>query len=409
MIIGGTTILMAQQDSIELRKEAPNIFIDCAYCDIAYFKKNIQMINYVRELRDADVYVQFTSQGSGSGGEVYEIHFEGRKAFLNQNHLLKISIPINASNYEQRTIFIKNLKAGLLPYIAQTPIFAQINLSNIDVQTIETTDTVEDKWNYWVYSVGLDGSISGEDAYRFLDASVNLTADRVTEQWKHSFGLNNVYSQNKYFFGTEEITLKTESFNLRGFSVKSINDHWSVGGAFSLYSNTFSNIKASYAVAPALEYSLFPYEEAFTKQLIFSYKINTAYQVYRDSTIFDKTKELLFQQDLLISYDQQASWGYWTASLEGASYLHDFSLYNLRFSTSLNLRLARGLSLNLFGNIALVLDQISLSKEVASLEETLLQIREISKNYRYNVRIGINYTFGSIYSNVVNPRFDKTF
>jgi len=42
----------------------------------------------------------------------------------------------------------------------------------------------------------------------------------------------------------------------------------------------------------------------------------------------------------------------------------------------------------------------------ASLEEILLRRRELETSYYYYFSIGLSYTFGSIYNNVVNPRFD---
>lgn len=53
----------------------------------------------------------------------------------------------------------------------------------------------------------------------------------------------------------------------------------------------------------------------------------------------------------------------------------------------------------------MVRDQLSLSNEGATEEEVLLHRKEIATDYDYRFSIGFRYTFGSIYSNVVNPRF----
>jgi len=50
-------------------------------------------------------------------------------------------------------------------------------------------------------------------------------------------------------------------------------------------------------------------------------------------------------------------------------------------------------------------NQISLPKGGATLEEILLNRKILATNYSYSMSIGFSYTFGSIYSNVVNPRF----
>jgi hypothetical protein len=41
----------------------------------------------------------------------------------------------------------------------------------------------------------------------------------------------------------------------------------------------------------------------------------------------------------------------------------------------------------------------------ATEEEVLLRQRELESGFEYNFRVGFSYTFGSIFSNVVNPRF----
>jgi len=46
-----------------------------------------------------------------------------------------------------------------------------------------------------------------------------------------------------------------------------------------------------------------------------------------------------------------------------------------------------------------------LAKGEASLEEILLRRKELATEYEYSLSIGLSFTFGSIYSNVVNPRF----
>lgn len=52
-------------------------------------------------------------------------------------------------------------------------------------------------------------------------------------------------------------------------------------------------------------------------------------------------------------------------------------------------------------------DQLNLPKGDASLDEILLRRRELATDYDYHISIGLSYTFGSVYSNVVNPRFGR--
>ena len=54
---------------------------------------------------------------------------------------------------------------------------------------------------------------------------------------------------------------------------------------------------------------------------------------------------------------------------------------------------------NLFTN------QIELPKGDVSAEDMYLRLSELETSYRYDGSVGLTYTFGSIYNNVVNPRF----
>ena len=63
------------------------------------------------------------------------------------------------------------------------------------------------------------------------------------------------------------------------------------------------------------------------------------------------------------------------------------------------------LSFRIFGGVARVNDQLSLKKEELSEADILLRLQELETSYEFDTSFGITYTFGSIYTNIVNPRF----
>jgi hypothetical protein len=71
----------------------------------------------------------------------------------------------------------------------------------------------------------------------------------------------------------------------------------------------------------------------------------------------------------------------------------------------IEIRLFRGFFLSLRGNTSLVRDQLFLEAGEVPDEEILLRRRELATDYQYSFRVGITYSFGSIYNNVVNSRF----
>jgi hypothetical protein len=65
------------------------------------------------------------------------------------------------------------------------------------------------------------------------------------------------------------------------------------------------------------------------------------------------------------------------------------------------------LSLSISGGFEAIHDQLSLRKGDRTLDEILLNRSELATNFEYRASIGFSYTFGSVYSNVVNPRFGR--
>ena len=89
----------------------------------------------------------------------------------------------------------------------------------------------------------------------------------------------------------------------------------------------------------------------------------------------------------------------------GSHYFHDFSKNKIELAIELDLNVFKGLSFNIFSSFSKVSDQITLPKGEASLDEVLLQLKQLATGFRYRVSFGFRFRFGSIYNNVVNPRF----
>jgi hypothetical protein len=72
----------------------------------------------------------------------------------------------------------------------------------------------------------------------------------------------------------------------------------------------------------------------------------------------------------------------------------------------MNVRIAKGLQIRISGGASMIHNQLSLPKAGASTEDILLRQKELATQYSIFTDLTISYTFGSIYSSVVNPRFD---
>ena len=71
----------------------------------------------------------------------------------------------------------------------------------------------------------------------------------------------------------------------------------------------------------------------------------------------------------------------------------------------MNVRVFQGFSVELGGGYNWIRDQLYLPKESSNQVDVLLRRRALLTGFEYNLRLGVNYTFGSIFNNVVNPRF----
>jgi len=386
----------------ELKKTAPKVFIDCGMCDIDYMRTEITFINYVRDRKEADVHVLVTSLRTGAGGREYTIAFIGQNRFDGIDDTHKYFTEKTNTEDEIREGMAKALKAGLMSYVAKTPIASRIRISYRDTAQ---EGAVKDKWNYWVFSLSGSGRLSGEEYYKTRSISSSFSASRITPELKISLSLyGNHYRQD---FEYEDTTIQSirDSLSVGGLVVKSINEHWSYGALFDSGSSTYENIKFGFTLQPAIEYNLFPYSQSTRRQLRCLYRIGFNIVKYREETIYNKMEETLWNHELSVTFDIKEKWGSISTTLYGSHYFHDISKYRLTLFNILSLSLVKGLNFFAFGGGSRIHDQLSLVKGDISLDEILLRRRQLATGYDYFFSVGLSFTFGSIYTNVVNPRF----
>jgi hypothetical protein len=155
-----------------------------------------------------------------------------------------------------------------------------------------------------------------------------------------------------------------------------------------------------------VEYNIFPYAESTRRALTLLYAVQLNYFDYTEITIFDKLSETRAAHFFKVSYSVKQPFGSIRTSFEASSFLDNFRQHSLELSGRLNVRLVKGLQFDLGGTVERTKDQIQLPREGVSDEEVLLRRRELGTEYRYFINFGLSYTFGSIFNNIVNPRFD---
>jgi hypothetical protein len=398
LILCASLSLSAQETSDTIRKDALNVYMDAS----DYIRKEIPYVNYVRDIRDAGLYIISTSETTGSGGREYTYFFIGQNEFEGIRDTLSYTSNPDETTEIIRENQVRTIKMGLTRYVARTPLgkFLTINFSKPLTETINT-----DKWDSWVFKTSVSGYASGEQSYKSAYLNGNFSANRVTEELKTSISAQYSYSVDKFEIDEDIITSEHNSKSVSGLLVKSITDHWSAGGSFYVGASNYSNTKLSLNILPGIEYDLFPYSESTRRQLRFTYKAGFNYMAYIDTTIYNKVTENLWRHSLSINYEIIQKWGSADITLEYSNYLHDWSKNNISLNGFMSLRVAKGLSLNFGGGAAIVHDQLGLVKGGATQQEVLLRLRELETQFEYFTTFGVTYTFGSIYNNVVNPRF----
>jgi len=389
----------------ELKKTALRVFLDCDSCDLDYIKTEITFVNYVRDRLEAQVHVLITTQQTGGGGQEYTLSFIGQNDCKDLSDVQKYFTSKTDTDDEIRKGLVKALKLGLMGYVGRTPIACRIA---VDYTRPQATGPEHDRWNSWVFSLSSEGYFSGEESYMSRMVYGSFSASRVTAASKLRLGLSVDTSRQRY--NTDEGTIigTTSSWDASGVYVKSLGEHWSAGAYLETMSSLYSNVDIALMASPAVEYNFFPYSQSTRRQLRALYKFNLAYANYHEETVYGRLRQTLLQQSLSLNLDLREKFGTISVSAEGSHYFHDLSFWRINTFGIINLRLYKGFSVYVLGGYSWIHDQIYLLGRDPTYEEQLLRLRELPMNSNYFAAIGFQFQFGSIFTNVINPRFGSS-
>jgi len=398
-----TNVVGQAVDGTEISKDdAPNIYIDCNSCDMNYVRTELDYVNYVIDPKEAEIFIMITRETTGSGGRAYTLTLEGHEAFAGMQDTLIFNSEQDATWDEVREQVVERLEHGLFRYLLKTPLSESLSVKYEQTGTLEQP---EDKWNYWVFRVNLDLWLNGEASYKSQQHHEHFNAKRVTEDWKFTFDF---CANDEYDEIISDDTTYTSSSRRRTVStllVKSVTDHLSIGFTGGANTSTYSNIDGAIWLNPTMEYNIFPYSESTRRELRLKYRVGYYLNRYNEMTVYDKLEEKLLKQALDIDYELKQPWGSVEVEVSASHYFHDLDLNRLDMNGYISWKIVKGFSVNMNGNYSLIHDQISLAKGEATLEEIYLHRKQLETQYNYYLSMGVSYTFGSIYNNIVNPRF----
>lgn len=415
--------------------EALRVFLDCQYeCDLDFLRTEITFVNWVRDRYDAQVVVLVASQATGGRGTDYTLTLIGQKEQAGRADTLHYIALQGATGDETRHGMARVIRLGLVRYTTGTPLAA-----HLDVRFTPPGGPAgpggpvrerRDPWNRWVYSASLNTNLDGQQSNSSRYVSASLSANRITELWKIQLSLYGSDSRSRYSYtstydstymvrpgidttvivsGPTTTTRTTrQGWSASGLMVRSLDAHWSAGLRAGLSGSTSSNTDLKAFLAPAVEYDLFPYAESTRRQLRFNYSLGPESAWYSQPTLYGWKAESYMKHELDVSLGLRQPWGSASVSVSGTQYWNDFANPNVDLYGSLSVRLFRGLSANVFGEYSFVRSQRYLSAAGYREIDVLLQLRQLRTSYQYWGGFGLSYTFGSVYNNVVNPRFGSS-
>ena len=382
------------------------VFLDCAFCDEQYIRTEVTFVDYVRDRTAADVHVLITSQGTGGGGVEYTLKFIGLDRFRDIDHSLTFTAPQTATPDERRRGLVSTLKLGLVRYVADTSIASRLSLRFEEPATRISAQSATDPWNFWVFRVGVNGGVEGEQATSQRAVSGNFSANRTTDAWK--INLNGFANYRQEHFDLDEEGIYTSvrrSYDGRALVAKSLSSHWSTGATAAIGASTYTNYDLRSRVGPAIEYDVFPYRESTRRILTLLYSVGIQTADYTEETVYGTLSESLMDHQFEVSLGLRQPWGTANGGFEVSQYLNRDGKYRVSGFGGMDVRLFKGFSLSLDGSLSRRRDQLSLRRGEATTEEILVRQRELATDYAFDFGFGISYSFGSIFNNVVNPRF----
>jgi hypothetical protein len=401
--------ISAQNQTVNSTKRL-NVFLDVERSiDADFIRQEIPVVDYVRDKELADVHIIISRHRVGATGETYCISFIGYGNFKDKNYELNCWAPASNSSDMTRREYTEMIKMGLTPYLAETGAARRMRITYDAVlvgPADEEEEPLKDPWNAWVFEIYGGGNFSREETRNSLHIRYGLFADRITRESRTRLRPYGNYNERNYVTDDGTITSTTVRGGFDSYHIISLSDHWAAGVFGDIFISTFDNMNFSAVLSPALEYSLFPYDQATRRSITLAWRIGAGYYDYVEETIFDKTREVLFGQALVASAAFRQPWGDVRASLVGFHHFHDIRSNRTELSANLNLRIVAGLSLSLSSRFNLINDLVAIPKADLSLEEILLEQRRRATSYQFSANIGLSYTFGSRITGIFNPRLD---
>jgi hypothetical protein len=385
------------------------VYLDCSRgaCDEDLYRQEIRFVTWVREPQDAQVHVIQTSQDAG-GGRRYTLDLIGRQDVAEMTD--RYTHASSATDVEDEVVraLVHVLSLGLVRYAVAAGFGEALNVAVGEPPAGDVPgpgSVQEDPWDQWVFEVEADASYESEDLQESRQLGAGLSANRTTEAWKLNIRAQGEFERERFELSDRTEHNDQDSWSVSTFAVKSLGSHLGVGAEVSADNSTQLNRKLLLGLGSGLEYNYFPYAQSSRRVLFTRYIVSAERAQYQDTTVLGVLDETVFRHEVSVEYEAREPWGNASLGAGVRQYLDRPDAWSLNVEAFLRYRIFRGLAVVLDAEYERVRDQIYLSEEELSDEDVLLGRRRLPTASRTDIGIGLSYSFGSIFNDVVNERF----
>jgi len=413
--------LTSSTASATMPASAPRVFLDCQgpiQCDRNHFRTEIRFVNWAQDRADSDVHVIATSQAVGGGGRQVTLDFIGLGGMDGISD--RLTYTSSGTDVQAETLdgLTQALRLGLMRYAIESGLGRNFDVlysgavGGLDGEEGSSAQAVVvapiDRWNYWTFSTGLSGNMNLRETSENLRLNPRFSADRVTEDWKIGLETNvNLVRNSRQLSDGREIRDDRNDWEVDGLIVRSMTGNFSTGMTFRGENSVSGNRDARIEFAPAVEYNIYPYLQANRRQFTVRYAAGLQHSNYIEETVFHQVSETRPVHNLNVRYSAREQWGNAGMGVNYEQYLNEAGLYSAGLNGNLNLRITRGLELQMNGNASWVHNEIHIPLSSISDEDILLGRVNLPSAYQYNGSVGLSYRWGSSFTNIVNTRFNS--
>src|SRR5688572_19161781 len=164
------------------------VYLDCNVCFDNFIREEVDMVEYVRDPAEADVHIIVSIADTGSGGIERAVSFIGLGRFKGLDFKSRALSQSGDTEDTQRQRLATAITIGLLNYLSTDGISGGLTVEVEQTVQPGQAGPVTDPWNFWVMSVQGSIAMAGEESSRQLDLGAEIAADRITDDWKITFG-----------------------------------------------------------------------------------------------------------------------------------------------------------------------------------------------------------------------------